>query len=129
MTIINLLTKLAIICIKRDAMVGADSSMADGGHHLVAKMYEPAKSTKWINASTTPALDAPPHSQDNKNRSGSVTPEDIRRRRVSYAGRSEIYNYGYIGETRERMFDILINSQRAMSMKVISQAYNCHALE
>ena len=110
-------------------MMSGDSSMVDAGHHLVAKMYEPAGSTKWINASTTPLLDTPSHIQDDKSRSGSVTPEDIRRRRVSYAGRSEIYNYGYVGETRERMFDILINSQRAMAMKVISQAYICHVLE
>ena len=114
-------------------MLCVDSSMVDNGHHLVAKLYEPARSTKSTSFDTPQTLDVPIHGQDNyfadKSRSGSVTPEDIRRRRVSYAGRSEVYNYGYVGESRERMFDILINSQQAMSMKVTRQEYNYHILE
>ena len=105
-----------------------DKAIYDNGRHLFAKLYEPARTTKTGNYGLSPYLYGQERGSGEKSRSGSITPDNIveeRKRRVSYAGRSKVCNYGYVGETRERMFDILINSQKAMSKKVfISCIYN-----
>lgn len=112
-------------------LTGGDSTtQLDNGRHLFAKSYEPSRSNKedkqrTRSFATIPKFVAPENDVSDKSRSGSVTPDDRssdRRRRVSYAGHSKVCNYGYIGETRERMFDILINSQKAMSLKVLKNS-------
>ena len=98
-----------------------DNAIYDNGRHLFAKLYEPARTTKTGSYGLSPNLYDQGRGSGEKSRSGSITPDNIaeeRKRRVSYAGRSKVCNYGYVGETRERMFDILINSQKAMSKKV-----------
>ena len=103
-------------------MLNGDAIL-DNGRHLFAKSYEPSRSTKARSFNVNPMLNTEDSSSDDKSRSGSITPDNRslgRQRRVSYAGHSKVCNYGYIGETRERMFDILINSQKAMSQKVVS---------
>ena len=98
-----------------------DNAIYDNGRHLFAKLYEPARTTKNRSYGLSPNLYDHGRDSGEKSRSGSITPDNIveeRKRRVSYAGRSKVCNYGYVGETRERMFDILINSQKAMSKKV-----------
>ena len=105
-----------------------DKAIYDNGRHLFAKLYEPARTTKTGSYGLSPNLYDQGRGSGEKSRSGSITPDNIveeRKRRVSYAGRSKVCNYGYVGETRERMFDILINSQKAMSKKVfITCIYN-----
>ena len=100
-------------------MFTGDNAILDNGRHLFAKSYEPSRSNK--------ARSFEPNSNNDENnigdnsRSSSVTPDNRgpeRRRRVSYAGHSKICNYGYIGEPRERMFDLLVKSQTALSQKV-----------
>ena len=102
-------------------MFTGDNAILDNGRHLFAKSYEPSRSNK--------SRSFDPNSNDERShlvcnsRSSSVTPDNRgpeRRRRVSYAGHSKVCNYGYIGEPRERMFDLLIKSQKALSEKVIS---------
>ena len=115
------LIRLKLFSYQRDAMLIGDSSTLDNGRHLFAKSYEPSSSNKSRSFAATPNFNTSDHNMSDKSRSGSVTPDgrlSDRRRRISYAGHSKVCNYGYIGETRERMFDILINSQKAMSRKV-----------
>ena len=107
------------------ALLNGDNAILDNGRHLFAKSYEPSRTNKSRSFNVNPMLNIEESSSDDKSRSGSITPENrkdaerrCRQRRVSYAGHSKVCNYGYIGETRERMFDILINSQKAMSHKV-----------
>ena len=104
-----------------------DNAIYDNGRHLFAKLYEPARTTKNRSYGLSPNLYDHGRDSGEKSRSGSITPDNIveeRKRRVSYAGRSKVCNYGYVGETRERMFDILINSQKAMSKKVFITCTN-----
>ena len=104
-------------------MLNGDNAILDNGRHLFAKSYEPSRSSKSRSFNVNPNLNFEESSSEDKSRSGSVTPDNRaigRQRRVSYAGPSKVCNYGYIGETRERMFDILINSQKALSQKVKS---------
>ena len=113
--------------IKRDSIMTGDNAIYDNGRHLFAKLYEPARTTKNRSYGLSPNLYDHGRDSGEKSRSGSITPDNIveeRKRRVSYAGRSKVCNYGYVGETRERMFDILINSQKAMSKKVFITCTN-----
>ena len=90
--------------------MNGDNAILDNGRHLFAKSYEPSRSTKARSFNVNPMLNTEDSSSDDKSRSGSITPDNRslgRQRRVSYAGHSKVCNYGYIGETRERMFDIL----------------------
>ena len=100
-------------------MLNGTNAILDNGRHLFAKSYEPSRSNKARSFNVNPSSNFEDSSSDDKSRSGSITP-DRRNRRVSYAGPSKVCNYGYIGETREKMFDILINSQKAMSEKVLN---------
>ena len=102
-------------------MLTKDNPTLDNGRHLFAKSYEPSRSSKSRSFAQNFKLNNLLNPFEDKSRSGSASPdnrEPERRRRVSYAGYSKIYNYGYIGEPRERMFDILVGSEKAMSRKV-----------
>ena len=104
-------------------MLNGANALFDNGRHLFAKSYEPSRSNKARSFNVNPSLNFEDSSSDDKSRSGSITPDNRafgKNRRVSYAGPSKVCNYGYIGETREKMFDILINSQKAMSEKVLN---------
>ena len=116
--------KINIFCLhqRQVTLLNGDNAILDNGRHLFAKSYEPSRSNKSRSFNVNPMVNIEESSSDDKSRSGSITPENRlsgRQRRVSYAGHSKVCNYGYIGETRERMFDILINSQKAMSHKVL----------